>query len=396
MRPEFVQLDRTFTLYAPDRDQEELAQQSYLEEVLGFRSRLTWNDIRRHGRVIILGEAGSGKTWEFEAQVDILSSVGEYAFFVRLEELAENRLLDILPNIDLARYQQWNNDSAAAFFFLDAVDESRLKSFHAFEQALRNFSRSVGPAVDRTRVVISARVTQWRGTADQMLVENYLSAMKGATSETDVRASPTSADAPEDTTDLVQRDDDRSEDEENQKPATLVVVITPLAAVDVQKFVANRVDAPEKFVEAIDRRDAWEFVRRPSDVEDLIVYWNDHGTLGTLSELQEFAIGRKLEEQNPRLTSGDPLPPARAREGAETLAAAVILSRRLSFTHPEGVVAHKTDTSAVEPRRCLPGWKLELSRIRTSVEKFFSIGWTRRRPHSSGDFRAGYAMAWDR
>ena len=73
MRQEFIQLDRTFTEYDPDRDQEELAQQSYLQEFLGASSQLTWEKLLEHGRAVVLGEAGSGKTWEFEAQGERLS-----------------------------------------------------------------------------------------------------------------------------------------------------------------------------------------------------------------------------------------------------------------------------------------------------------------------------------
>ena len=136
MRQEFIQLDRTFTKYDPDQDQEELAQQSYLQEFFGASSQLTWGELLKHGRAVVLGEAGSGKTWEFEAQCERLSADGAYAFFVRLENLAEGDIAHILSGADLARYQQWVVGASAAFFFLDAVEESRLKSFHAFEQAL--------------------------------------------------------------------------------------------------------------------------------------------------------------------------------------------------------------------------------------------------------------------
>ncbi len=282
MRPEFVQLDRTFAEYDPDRDQEQLAQQSYLGEALGISSQLTWNELLEHGRAVVLGEAGSGKTWEFEAQVERLSSDETFAFFVRLESLAENDLSQILSSTDLERYQQWVSGTAVAFFFLDAVDESRLKSFHAFEQALANFSRSVGPAISRAQVVISARVTQWRGTTDQTLVERYLPSEKGAKSKADVAALPTSTDIMEDTVAVVQRDEPENDDEESKRSAVLVVLIVALGETEVRKFATERISAPDEFIEAIENGDAWDFARRPLDVEDLIAYWNEHGTLGNL------------------------------------------------------------------------------------------------------------------
>ena len=355
MRSEFVQLDRTFVKYDPGQDQEAIAVQSYVRGSLGLPSNWSWDKVLEYPRVVILGEAGSGKTWEMEAQADRLNAGGKPAFFIRLENLAGSELSAILGGDDLNRFREWQKSAAEASFFLDAVDESRLGSFHAFEQALANFSRSLGPAHNRARIVISSRVTEWRGGTDEALVNQHLPPPRGLDGETVEIGSPelqTAGASPKTASGRRKQNDD--DDDTDKTPPVLVAMIAPLSRDQVGKLAMARTSDPEAFLAAIDTRDAWDFARRPLDGEDLLAYWVEHGDLGALSELQEFSIGRKLAEPNVRRAQDDPLAPGRARAGAENLAAAVILSRRLTFFHPE---AGRVDHPSLDPKEILAGWK---------------------------------------
>ncbi|OHC74138.1 MAG: hypothetical protein A3G18_04700 [Rhodospirillales bacterium RIFCSPLOWO2_12_FULL_58_28] len=361
MRPEFIQLDRKFVKYDPGQDQEGIAARSYLsDDFLSHDSKWTWEKLLDHGRVVVLGEAGSGKTWELEAQVDRLASTDKYAFFVRLENLAENELTNILSEGSLARFNEWKNSTVDAYFFLDAVDESRLKNFHAFERALGSFARSLGYDVARARTVISSRVTEWRGEADSTLIKQHLPVSPKKTKAASAEPGTTqveTADASANGFAIYGEETFANKDGADKPQPVLVVQIAPLQQDQVRKLAAARIKEADAFVEAIKNRDIWSFARRPLDVEDLIAYWAERIGLGSLSDLQEFSVTRKLNEPNQRRTQDDPLDRTRAQEGAETLAAAAILAKKLSFAHPESSMTGTADNSALDPKHILPTWK---------------------------------------
>lgn len=50
---------------------------------------LSWDDLRRRRRVILLAEAYSGKTEEFRHQCEALQADGKPAFFLRIEDLEQ-------------------------------------------------------------------------------------------------------------------------------------------------------------------------------------------------------------------------------------------------------------------------------------------------------------------
>ena len=82
----FVDLHRNFVALAND-------QEPSLEigRLWGARlgDWLGWEELRRRRRVILLAEAASGKTEEFRHQCDVLKAAGSPAFFLRIEELAD-------------------------------------------------------------------------------------------------------------------------------------------------------------------------------------------------------------------------------------------------------------------------------------------------------------------
>ena len=78
----FVQLQRTFyelSKFAHENDDSDLSQAFQVGERLG------WADLQRDHRVVILSEAGSGKTQEIRETAKRLRSEGKSAFFLRLD-----------------------------------------------------------------------------------------------------------------------------------------------------------------------------------------------------------------------------------------------------------------------------------------------------------------------
>lgn len=345
MRPDYADLSRQFLPYDPKPDVEATAALSYLGS--SGSGALDWDGVLAHGRVVVLGEARSGKTWEFEAEAERQTTKGRPGFFIRLEALTEGLEKALAPDA-LRRYQSWRRSHGEACFFLDAVEESRLASHHDFEKALRRFAQDVGLALLRTRIILSSRVSEWRQVSDRDLVTRLLP--NPPTVERIDQSEPVSA---------TTLQENRKQKPDAPAPALMVVQLAPLEPHQVRTLASKTTARADAFLEAIDISDAWGFARRPKDVLDLLVYWAEHGHLGRRSELLESDAHRKLTEANPQHSPRDPLSYERARAGAEVLAAAAALCRRFAFLLPEEVAHLDESGTALDPRAVLgpAGWR---------------------------------------
>ncbi|MGA1823960.1 MAG: hypothetical protein ACMUIP_04780, partial [bacterium] len=132
----------------------------------------------------------------------------------------------------------------------------------------------------------------------------------------------------------------------------LIVHLAPLDSERVRCYAQGYgLSDPEAFIQALNEHHAWEWARRPLDVNGLIDYWREHGKLGSLVELIEHNLTLSLRESETR-ERNDPLTPEDARQGAEALAAAALLCRNLNFKVPDD--AHIPDTAALDAAICLP------------------------------------------
>ncbi|MCK4821255.1 hypothetical protein KA005_36150, partial [bacterium] len=84
----------------------------------------------------------------------------------------------------------------------------------------------------------------------------------------------------------------------------------------------------------------------------------ERGSLGTITDLIEYNISKKLSEENPSRFQYDPLTAGKAREGTETLAAAAILCKRYSFLLPDEDLSIAAPSSSIVPREVLKDWEL--------------------------------------
>lgn len=79
-------IERTFK----DIDEQQIFdadKQNFLTQ-LGWSDGLTWEALLRSKRILLISEAGSGKTHECREQACLLAAKGEAAFFVELASLA--------------------------------------------------------------------------------------------------------------------------------------------------------------------------------------------------------------------------------------------------------------------------------------------------------------------
>ena len=92
----------------------------------GYGPDIGWSELLQHARVILLAEAGSGKSEEMREQARRLTGEGRFAFFIPLESLGQvqGQVTDTLSASEEDRFDQWRADGKEpAWFFLDAVDE---------------------------------------------------------------------------------------------------------------------------------------------------------------------------------------------------------------------------------------------------------------------------------
>src|ERR1700693_545538 len=137
----FIELDRRFEELSTDQSAESNALQSYtrVSALLGLRPGMSWQELLEKRLAVVLGEPGSGKTWEFRERALALNSSKKIAFYIELEQLVANALPQTLDEQSRKRFQYWQKGSEDAFFFLDSVDEAKFRKVSDFYKALDRF-----------------------------------------------------------------------------------------------------------------------------------------------------------------------------------------------------------------------------------------------------------------
>jgi hypothetical protein len=168
----FIELDRTFAPIPVDRDltDEAFDHQNYVDGFGGVK----WDQLLEKPRVVLLAEAGAGKTWEIRAAAAKLRASGKSAFFIRLE-LMTNGLDDAFDLGTASEFSNWHKGDEEAWFFLDSVDEARLINTKQFETAIIKFANSLGDSKQRSHVYITSRITEWRPSSELLPVSRTLS-----------------------------------------------------------------------------------------------------------------------------------------------------------------------------------------------------------------------------
>lgn len=309
----------------------------------GSRRALSWSDLLKKRLVVILGEAGIGKTYEFQNRVKTLAAEGKAAFFLPLNQLdVPNGFRQALVE-QSDRYERWLKNDEAGRFFLDAVDEARLNSPVALDRAVLAIRQALGPHLKRVSLYISSRITDWSVPGVQDVVRQHLlkPLIPAAAADTLIGAPTVKA-------------------VEIEKPAAAaatdleVFTLDPLSVEDAKKlaqaFGATPIDAFWRQVEEGD----YEFLAtRPLDLQWLAARWKQTQALGTYSELLEAAVTHRLTETNQSyVASKAVLSRAQLREGAEQLAAACAFSGRAYVQIGE----RGPDPGTVAPADTLPHW----------------------------------------
>ena len=306
-----------------------------IQELFGFRSPDTWKDLDKRYRSVVLAEAGAGKTVEMKARAEHVEQQGRPAFFIRIEDIED----DFQHSFDVGSteaFEQWLRSQNDAWFFLDSVDEARLKDPRTFEKAIRRFSREIKKAQHRAHVCISSRPYAWRAKSDRDLVKRHLSLPKE-------RSEPTG-------------EDRETTDTSESEGALEVFLLRPLNETDIRQFAEHRsVPEVDRLIDDLERRSLMALAGRPFDLEAILDKWASDGTLGSRSELLRHNIEMRLKDShNPDRARRQPLNLEQALAGAQRLAAAVVLTGESGIqvpdsTHAQGGIDAEAVLSEWEP-----------------------------------------------
>ena len=351
---EFIDLQRQFL----DLTDKELEDTEYLVwwSESEFGPNFGWPELLDSRRVILLAEAGSGKTKEMIEQAERLVREGQFAFFVPLESLDTEPIEEILSPADRERFQQWKAESdKPGWFFLDAVDELKLVQ-GKLERALNRLSRDLGGFLDRARVIVSCRPSDWRPVADRRTVQKCLpipQKISSLSSAEEAFIRP------------LQQDQEQAVFEPFEVKRNIdvndmhIVRMLPMNKVQIKTFAEQSgVDDVQAFLEEIDRQNARALALRPLDLGNLIETWMESGSLGTLAEQHEKMVTAKLKDGPDRPDSGV-LSETKAERGAERLALALTLTRKRTIRSVEQIASPRRVEGALDAEEILADWSQE-------------------------------------
>jgi hypothetical protein len=226
------------------------------------RGGLGWDDLLKKRRVVLLAEAGSGKSEEMAEQAKRQNAFGHFAFYIRVQDLGHRGLEAALQrNKDRERLAVWRTRTDHAWFFVDSVDEAKLLGVDV-ERAVQQLADGIAGAERRSHIVLSGRLTDWEFRRDFERFERDL-------------AIPGDAEAlqpllPDQELLKTLRFDEATTTAPKRETA-LVVLMSPLDADRVRRYAEGKC-APDlvKFLDAIERGNLWRFARRPLDLEWLV------------------------------------------------------------------------------------------------------------------------------
>nr|WP_314256754.1 hypothetical protein [uncultured Devosia sp.] len=301
-------------------------------------NKIGWKDLFDRPRVLIVSEAGMGKTYECREACKSLKASGEPAFFLELASLARNGLEDLLELDEIHRFEAWKTaQSEIATFFLDSIDELKL-THGAFELALRRLRKAVDGHLGRVRLVVTTRPIP----LDRSIIEAQFPVPE-------TRHTERSAEAFADVAMRVERPKEPKKEDD-----WWLVGLLPLSADQIRQMaVQQRVPDPDAMLTDIIDRDAMEFAERPQDLIELCSNWREHHRIGTHREQVEADVTAKLKPRRERPERAA-LTVADGRRLATRLALACMLTRKLTLRHDAEADAVPGQQAALDVSIVLP------------------------------------------
>ncbi|MGC8100489.1 hypothetical protein [Metapseudomonas otitidis] len=343
MQKSKLRIRRTFYDLSPDGITD-IEQASKLTRIR-LPDGLDWDKLLQSQRILIVSEAGAGKTHECRTQQQVLWEQGHPAFYLELAQLATNNLSDLFSIEEEVRFHAWRaSQSDVATFFLDSIDELKL-TLGSFEVALKRLSKAISGQLSRVQIVVTTRPI----AIDQQLIQRYFPI-----------PAPLELIASGEAFADVAMNRQRNEIPQNRKetpPEWRNVALMPLSDEQIQEMaIVEGIDDAYAFLADIRARNAEDFARRPQDLVELCSDWREHRRIRTHREQLSHNVNVKLK---PRIDRPEPaqLSPDKAREGARRLALAALLTRKLTIVLSAEVSRFGGPGSSLDPSQVLHDWE---------------------------------------
>lgn len=294
-----------------------------------------WSELEGLHRVLILAEAGAGKTFEALERARRLRERGKQSFFLRIEKIdaAFEHAFEIGTEEE---FKAWLASAEEAWFFLDSVDEAQLETPRAFEDAIRLFGERIHDARERAHVFITSREDAWQALSDRSLVDQHL---------------PHGAPAQDRSAESV----DQQEEEKDGGTGSGGLKIFRLASLgsdEIRLFAGHYgIGDVEAFLAAVERGNLGSMAERPFDLKALIGKWQVDQALGSRLEVLQRLVTLQLGKISaPGFAKAIPLD--RALSAARRLAAAATLTGLNLVRMPDGIRSE----DRLDPETVLSGW----------------------------------------
>lgn len=325
---EFIQIDRTFHELSLEEGAGDEAQ---MFRLLGNRDVIHWADLLSEHRVILLSEAGSGKTAEIRNVTRKLREEGKPAFFVRIEHVSQD-FESAFEEGTHEEFMTWARSGQEGWLLLDSVDEARLRDPSDFERAIKRLGRHLKAVLQQAHILITSRATAWRSKTDLHLCR------------TEFPFQPILSVVSEDAEDPNQQAKTKKESSSKPGPTVpfKVVAIDNIQGEQFDAFVKGKgVEDINALRGALERKDAWPLTTRPLDLTELIEFWFANGRIGSRLELMESSIERRLEERDQNRADARPIAKEKLLFGVKLIAAAATLCQESAIRVPDGAENNK-------------------------------------------------------
>ena len=308
--------------------EEHLIDPDYLSFFAGHEAGMQWEEINISPCTVILGEGKCGKTYEFKKQHQLLKLKKQFSFFIPLELLQDHELYDVITSEEELEFERWRNSSPEeAVFFLDAVDELKLRE-GSLRKAFRIIVKVIGNALLRAKFYISCRPNDW----DKELDFPALSTLIAPEEQHQQTVQPLSGE--QIFTDIVSRNTscntEQVSDTENSSERIQILTLLPFTRQETLEFAklhaSNQV---EVFSSYLEKNELWHLYRLPYEIISALDQLSVEGKLGNLEEQLRFGINHKIREASDKKRNS--LTEERALEGAERLALALFMTKRRSI-----------------------------------------------------------------
>jgi len=296
-----------------------------------YRSGLNWTDVLARRRVVILAEAGSGKSKELAQKAIELQLQGKYAFIATLEDVGTRGLEEALA-AKRKKFAEWKASDAEAWLFLDSIDEAK-KARVRLSKALEAIALDIEGCETRTHIVLSGRHSDWDFRSDLSLIDELLKIPRelapGDLAEPSVD---------EMVSQITEMQDEAPQEQTHEAAAVLLML--PLDAPRVRAFaIAQHVDRVELFLEQLKANNLMGLARRPLDLGWLSAHWREKGGFTPLSQMLALSLQKLATEVLPSARAHAHLTPDDAIASLDRIGAALVLQKLELLLIPDGGVA---------------------------------------------------------